>query len=88
LAVPTIGIGAGRHCSGQILVSDDIFGKFSDFTPKFARKYGNLHLLIKKLCRAIRQRRQNSKFPSEEEIFKLSEEELRQLELHAINKIL
>jgi len=88
LAVPTIGIGAGRHCSGQILVSDDIFGKFSDFTPKFARKYGNLHLLIKNCAEQYVKDVQNSKFPSEEEIFKLSEEELRQLELHAINKIL
>ncbi len=51
--IPTIGIGAGRHCSGQIWCPDDIFGKFCDFTPKFARKYGDLSLLIKKLCLSI-----------------------------------
>ena len=79
LTIPTIGIGAGRYCSGQILVSDDIFGKFSDFTPKFARKYGDLSLLIKNCATQYIQEVKNGKFPSEEEIFKLPEEELKQL---------
>lgn len=82
LTVPTIGIGAGRYCSGQILVSDDIFGKFSDFTPKFARKYGDMNLLIKNCAAQYIEDVKNGKFPSDEEIFKLSEEELRQLNLH------
>lgn len=85
LTVPTIGIGAGRYCSGQILVSDDIFGKFCDFTPKFARKYGDLSLLIKNCAKEYVKEVQNGKFPSEEEVFKLSEEELRQLEIHSHN---
>lgn len=85
LNVPTIGIGAGRYCSGQILVSDDIFGKFNDFTPKFARKYGDLSLLIKNCATQYVKEVQNGKFPSEEEIFKLSEEELRQLNIHSNN---
>lgn len=84
LNIPTIGIGAGRYCSGQILVSDDIFGKFSDFTPKFARKYGDLSLLIKNCTTQYINDVQNGNFPSEEEIFKLSEEELKQLEIHTI----
>ena len=46
LTVPTIGIGAGRFCSGQILVTDDIIGKYENFTPKFARKYENIFLKI------------------------------------------
>lgn len=82
LNIPTIGIGAGRYCSGQILVSDDIFGKFSDFTPKFARKYGDMGLLIKNCASDYVKDVQNGKFPSEEEIFKLSEEELNQLNIH------
>lgn len=82
LNIPTIGIGAGRFCSGQILVSDDIFGKFNDFTPKFARKYGDLSLLIKNCATQYIQDVHSGKFPSEEEIFKLSEEEARQLGLH------
>ncbi len=43
LKIPTIGIGAGVNCSGQIVVIDDILGKFTDFTPKFVKKYTNLH---------------------------------------------
>ena len=84
LNIPTIGIGAGRYCSGQILVSDDIFGKFSEFTPKFARKYGDLNLLIKNCASDYIKDVKNGKFPSEEEIFKLSEEEARQLNLHSL----
>lgn len=80
--IPTIGIGAGRHCSGQILVSDDIFGKFCDFTPKFARKYGDLSLLIKNCASQYIKEVQNGNFPNEEEIFNLSQEELKQLEIH------
>lgn len=84
LTVPTIGIGAGRYCSGQILVSDDIFGKFSDFTPKFARKFGDLSLLIKNTAKQYVEEVKNGTFPSEEEVFKLSEEEFRQLKIHTI----
>lgn len=83
LSIPTIGIGAGRYCSGQILVSDDIFGKFSDFTPKFARKYGDLSLLIKNCASQYIKEVQTGNFPSEEEVFNLSEDELRQLNIHS-----
>lgn len=83
LTVPTIGIGAGRYCSGQILVSDDVFGKFSDFTPKFARKYGDLRLLIQNSTKQYVEDVKSGKFPSEEEVFKLTEEELKQLRLYA-----
>lgn len=83
LKIPTIGIGAGKYCSGQILVSDDIFGKFADFTPKFARKYGDMGLLIKNCIRQYVEDVHNGRFPSDGEIFNLSEEELRQLEIHS-----
>lgn len=85
LTIPTIGIGAGRYCSGQILVSDDIFGKFCDFTPKFARKYGDLSLLIKNCAKDYVKDVQEGKFPSDEEVFKLSEEELKQLNIHLVD---
>jgi len=84
LTVPTIGIGAGRYCSGQILVSDDVFGKFSDFTPKFARKYGDLRLLIQNCAKQYCEEVKNGKFPSEDEVFKLSEEELKQLKIRTV----
>ena len=82
LTVPTIGIGAGRYCSGQILVSDDVFGKFSDFTPKFARKYADLSSILKNSAKKYVEDVLSGEFPSEEEVFKLSEEELRQMKLH------
>jgi len=41
ISIPTIGIGAGADCSGQVLVSDDMLGRFNLFTPKFLRRYSN-----------------------------------------------
>ena len=48
--VPTIGIGAGKYCSGQVLVSDDMLGKFSDYQPKFVRKYADMKNIILMGC--------------------------------------
>lgn len=79
LNVPTIGIGAGRYCSGQVLVSDDLFGKFSDFTPKFARKYADMKDLISNASQNYYNDVKNGNFPSEIEVFKLEPEELRKL---------
>lgn len=76
LDVPTIGIGAGKYCSGQILVSDDLFGKYSDFTPKFARKYADVRSVMKDAVTNYINDVKNSAFPAENEVFKLSEEEL------------
>ena len=81
LTIPTIGIGAGRYCSGQILVSDDIFGKYSDFTPKFARKYGDLRLLMQNCAKQYIEEVKTGKFPNEEEVFKLRSEELNKLDI-------
>jgi len=78
--IPTIGIGAGRFCSGQILVTDDILGKYSDFTPKFARKYTDLASIIKQAVIQYKEDVLTGSFPAESEIFKLSEEERMRLE--------
>jgi len=47
LSIPTIGIGAGNSCDGQVLVIQDMLGMYSDFTPKFVKKYANLSEHIK-----------------------------------------
>ena len=79
LSVPTFGIGAGRYCSGQILVSDDVLGKFTDFTPKFARRYAKLNEVIKDSVIRYANDVRTMSFPSEGEIFMLSEEEYNKL---------
>jgi 3-methyl-2-oxobutanoate hydroxymethyltransferase len=79
LNVPTIGIGAGRYCSGQVMVSDDLFGKFADYKPKFARKYADLQAVMKTAITNYCDDVKTGKFPSEDEVFKLSEDEANKL---------
>ena len=79
LNIPTIGIGAGRYTSGQILVCDDIFGKYGEFVPKFARKYADMASLIKESAKLYIEDVKSGVFPNENELFKLSEEEVKQL---------
>lgn len=69
LSVPTVSCGAGRYCTGQVLVSDDVFGKFDGFTPKFARKYGDMKSFIIDCAKRFDEDVKNGKFPSEKEIF-------------------
>ncbi len=75
LSIPTIGIGAGRFCSGQILVTDDILGKYQDFTPKFARKYVNIADITQKAISDYVEDVITEKFPTRDEIFNVNEEE-------------
>ncbi|CDE42451.1 3-methyl-2-oxobutanoate hydroxymethyltransferase [Clostridium sp. CAG:768] len=69
LSVPTISCGAGKYCDAQVLVSDDVFGKFSDFKPKFARKYGDMKSLILDCAKKFDEDVKKGNFPSEDEIF-------------------
>lgn len=75
LSIPTIGIGAGRFCSGQILVTDDILGKYQDFTPKFAKKYADIASITKNAISGYVKEVVSGDFPSDAEVFNLSEEE-------------
>ena len=81
LKIPTIGIGGGKYCSGQIVVIDDILGKFTDFTPKFIKKYANLHDEILNGVQKYKQEVKNGLFPSEKESFELNKEEQEKLTL-------
>lgn len=69
LTIPTISCGAGKYCDAQVLVSDDVFGKYSEFTPKFARKYGDMKSLIYNCAKQFNNDVKNGNFPSENEIF-------------------
>lgn len=75
ITVPTIGIGAGRYCSGQILVSDDILGKYSDFTPKFVKKYADIYSTVKEAAKEYITDVKKGEFPEEKNVFKLDENE-------------
>ena len=69
LRVPAISCGAGKYCDAQVLVSDDVFGKFSDFKPKFARQYGDMKSLIFECAKKFDEDVKSGNFPSEKEIF-------------------
>ncbi len=79
LTIPTIGIGAGKYCSGQIVVTDDILGKFTDFAPKFVKKYANLHDMVLSAVEEYIVEVKNELFPSEKESFALNLEEKEKL---------
>ena len=69
LTVPTISCGAGKYCDAQVLVSDDVFGKFSNFKPKFARKYGDMKSLIFSCAKQFNDDVKSGRFPCDDEIF-------------------
>ncbi|ACX52958.1 3-methyl-2-oxobutanoate hydroxymethyltransferase [Ammonifex degensii KC4] len=77
LPVPTIGIGAGPHCDGQVLVTHDLLGLYGGFTPKFVKRYANLVEEIKKALAAFREEVQNRVFPGPEHSFSMAPEEYR-----------
>ena len=79
LNIPTIGIGAGAGCSGQIVVIDDILGKFTDFTPKFVKKYANIHETILESVKKYSAEVKEGIFPSKEQSFEMKEEEREKL---------
>ena len=69
LHIPTIGIGAGKFCSGQILVVHDMLGLYTDFKPKFVKRYAQLAEDMKKAFLEFKHDVEGEKFPSEKESY-------------------
>jgi 3-methyl-2-oxobutanoate hydroxymethyltransferase len=70
LSIPTIGIGAGPYCDGQVLVLHDVIGLFERFVPKFVKRYANIKEEALRAVREYREDVETEKFPSEKESFK------------------
>ena len=70
LTIPTIGIGAGPHCDGQVLVLHDMLGLFDDFTPRFVKRYGELRTHVDSAIRGFIGEVKEQKFPTEAHSFK------------------
>ncbi|MGA6993436.1 MAG: 3-methyl-2-oxobutanoate hydroxymethyltransferase [Candidatus Deferrimicrobiaceae bacterium] len=69
LAIPTIGIGAGPRCDGQVLVMQDLLGLFDEFRPKFVKRFGELKKPVRDAVRAYADEVRRGKFPGKEHSF-------------------
>jgi len=80
LKIPTIGIGAGPHCDGQILVLNDMLGITQDFTPKFVKRYANLDAEIKKAVGQYIDEVQSGEFPGREHSYNTDKKPLKKVD--------
>ena len=79
VSVPTIGIGSGVNCDGQVLVIQDLLGMYDKIKPKFAKRYMNLSEDITKSLEDYKNDIESSIFPAEENWFSMDSEELKKL---------
>ena len=79
LTIPTIGIGAGAGCDGQILVYQDMLGMFSDYTPKFVQRFAEVGSVMKEAFANYIKEVQAETYPAEEHTFKIDDEVLEKL---------
>ena len=79
LDIPTIGIGAGAGCDGQILVYQDMLGMFSDYVPKFVKKFANVGDVMKQAFKDYINEVSAGTYPAEEHTFKIDEDVLEKL---------
>lgn len=75
LEIPTIGIGAGAGCDGQVLVTHDMLGLFDRFTPLFVKKYAELHGDLTQAFKEYIKDVENRDFPAEEHCIEMTNEE-------------
>ena len=80
LHIPTIGIGAGLHCDGQVLVTHDLLGLFDRFTPKFVKKYAGLHAEMSRAFHEYIADVEEKKFPAAEHGVEMPDEEWEALQ--------
>jgi len=69
VSIPTIGIGAGPHCDGQVLVLYDLLGLFDDFVPKFVKPYAHLKTDVLAALRQFKEEVENNVFPSDDQSY-------------------
>ena len=79
ITIPTIGIGAGRKCDGQILVYQDMLGMFSNFTPKFVKRFANVGEIMTEAFKQYIAEINDGKFPSDEHTFAISDDIINKL---------
>ena len=70
IPIPTIGIGASAACDGQILVSEDAFGLFADFVPRFVKRYADLAGTISAAASAYAEEVRARRFPGPEHVYR------------------
>src|SRR6266852_2211 len=79
LRIPTIGIGSGRYCDGQVLVLHDVLGLYERFTPKFAKRYVELAGQVRQALGRYSEEVRTGTFPGEEHVFRMDEQELARM---------
>lgn len=79
LDIVTIGIGAGNGCDGQVLVYQDMLGMFSDFTPKFVKRYANIGEMMTEAFKKYDEEVKSTVFPSVEHTYKIDDEVIEKL---------
>ena len=79
LHIPTIGIGAGNQCDGQVLVYQDMLGMFTDYVPKFVKQFAGVGETMKKAFKEYMEEIQSGAFPAEEHSYKIDDEVIEKL---------
>jgi len=80
IQIPTLGIGAGVHCDGQVLIISDMLGAFEAFTPKFVKRYANVGEIMVKAFGEYISDVKNRKFPEEKHTYRMPPEEAKRFE--------